>query len=650
MSSEQPVEQISWLRALLREGRRRNLEGPFRWLVIILAIGLTIFEVWLGGFGTLDPYQYTTIFYPIMLAIAFLYFSATEKAKGNKPTWLDIFFSLLALGIELYFFLNIEQYLQRIPLFNPLTPIETVIGIILVLLSLEVTRRVLGPTMTLLVLAFMGYTFFGDLLPGAYSHRHITLNHFLDNIIYTVNGLFGTPIAVAATYVFLFVLFGSLYTQAGGGDFFFKFAASIAGRSTGGPAKIAIISAGLFGMISGSPTSDVVTTGSVNIPMMKKVGFNPIFAGAVESAASTGGSILPPIMGSAAFLMAEFAGIPYRDIAVAAVLPALLYYLGIYLQIHFRAEKNGMMRMADEDVQDIWTVLKEGWIYIIPLVFLVYLIIRGFTPSYVAVMASGLVVLLSWFTPERRIGLRRLIEASEETVQRMIAVTVACAAAGMLIDGVMLTGLGTKFGALIFGMTGGSIFFTLLATAILCIILGMGMPVSSAYIITAVLAAPILIKLGLPTMSTHLFIVYYSCLSAITPPVAVAAYAASSIADANPIKIGLSASKMAFVGFILPFMFVYQPALILQAGIISIILAMITAIIGVIALASSVEGWIIGNALKNWERAIMMVMGLAMVYPGWISDLIGLVVFVMVLMPKVRNNRASLVNKQSEPL
>lgn len=634
MVSQSTEQQLNWLQAFLKEGNRRELKGIFRAVILGLSTILAIFEIWLGAFGTMDLYQYATVFYPLVLAAAFLLFSSTKRVKGYQPTWFDIIFALMALGIEIFFLFNVEGYLKRIPLFNPLTPMETAVGIATVLLTLEATRRTLGMTLTSIVLVILAYVAWGHNVPGAYSHRPIVLNHFLDDMVYTVNGIFGTPIGVAATYVFLFVMFGAFFTAAGGGDFFFRFAATISGRSAGGPAKIAVISAGMFGMISGSPTSDVLTTGSVNIPIMKKMGYKPVFAGGVEAASSTGGSILPPIMGSAAFLMAEYAGIEYGKIVIAATIPAILYYIGIFLQVHFRSKKQNMARLKEEEIPTIWSVFKEGWIYLIPLVFLVVGIMEGMTASNVAVWATAIVLVCSWFKPQYRIGFRSIVKILEEIIERMVPVTMACAAAGMLIDGIMLTGLASKFGTLIFSFTAGSIFLTLLATAVLCVIFGMGMPVSSAYILTAVLAAPLLINLGVPVMNAHLFIVYYSCLSAITPPVAVAAFSAASIADADPIKIGLNACKLAMVAFILPFIFVYEPGLLMQGSLWEIASNVAMATIGVFALAAAAEGWFKTN-MNVVERIVLFTAGLLMIVPGLVSDLIGLVLTVIIIGLKI---------------
>lgn len=630
MGSQKVEKEMGLFRAFFKEGNRRVLTGFFRKMILTMAIILTIFEVWLGAIGTMDLYQYTTVFYPLVLTAAFLQFSSTKRVKGQKPTWLDIFMAAMSLGIGVYFLMNIELYLKRIPLFNPLTPLEMAIGIATVLLTLEATRRTLGFTLTSVVLVILAYVFWGQYIPGAYSHRVIDYNHFLDDMVYTTNGVFGTPLGVAATYVFLFVLFGAFFTAAGGGEFFFRLAATISGRSVGGPAKITVITSGMFGMISGSPTADVLTTGSINIPTMKKMGYSPVFAGGVESAASTGGSILPPIMGSAAFLMSEYAGISYGAIVIAATVPALLYYLGIFLQVHFRSIKQNMPTLKEEEIPKISDVFKEGWIYLVPLVFLVIGIMNGMTASLAAVLATAIVIVCSWLKPEYRIGYKKLILVFEEVIERMVPVTMACAAAGILIDGIMLTGLASKFGTLIFSLTAGSLFLTLVATAVLCVIFGMGMPVSSAYILTAVLAAPLLINMDIPALNAHLFIVYYSCLSAITPPVAVAAFAASSIAQADPVKIGLNACKLAIVAFILPFIFVYDPGILLKGTWWDIASSIVLSVIGVIAIAAAVEGWYKAR-MNKLEQVILLVGGILLIAPGLVSDVIGLIITVTII-------------------
>jgi TRAP transporter 4TM/12TM fusion protein len=653
VNSQKVEKELGVFRAFFKEGNRRELKGFFRNLILTISIILCIFEVWLGAIGSMDLYQYTSVFYPLLLTAAFLQFSSTKRVKGQQPTWLDIFMAALSLGIGIYFLMNIDLYLTRIPLFNPLTPLELAVGIATVLLTLEATRRTLGFTLTSVVLVILAYVFWGQHIQGAYSHRLIDFNHFLDDMVFTVNGIFGTPLGVAATYVFLFVLFGAFFTAAGGGEFFFNLAATISGRSVGGPAKITVITSGMFGMISGSPTADVLTTGSINIPTMKKMGYSPVFAGGVESAASTGGSILPPIMGSAAFLMAEYAGISYGTIVIAATVPAILYYLGIFLQVHFRSTKENMPTLKEEEIPKVRDVITDGWVYLVPLVFLVIGIMNGMSASLAAVLATAIVIVCSWLKPAYRIGFKKLILIFEEVIERMVPVTMACAAAGMLIDGIMLTGLASKFGTLIFSVTTGNLILTLMATAALCIVLGMGMPVSSAYILTAVLAAPILINMNIPVMNAHLFIVYYSCLSAITPPVAVAAFAAASIAQADPVKIGLNACKLAIVAFILPFMFVYDPGILLQGNLWDIARSIVLSVIAVIAIAAAIEGWY-KTRMNKMERVVLFAGGLLLIVPGIFSDVIGLIITVTVISlnrikaKKVMNQR--LLEKETDDL
>lgn len=637
MTNEHTEAPGSGFKEWFREGALRRPQGLFRIVIIGFALALSIFEIWLGAIGNMDLFQYAAIFYPFVLGITFLLYSSRKNVRNDLPTWWDIIYSLLSFAIWIFFMVNTPEYLQRIPLFNELTSLETFVGIVLVVLTLEATRRTLGSSLTIIVLVFMAYTAFGHLIPGAYSHRLITLNHYLDDMVYTVNGIFGTTIGVAATYVFMFVLFGAFYTQAGGGDFFFKFAAMLSGRSVGGPAKVGVISAGMFGMISGSPTADVLTTGSVNIPIMKRIGYNPVYAGAVESAASAGGSIAPPIMGSAAFLMAEYAGIPYSDIMIAAIIPAVLYYMGIFLQVHFRSKKLNMPTM--DSVPKFKEVMKEGWMHLLPILFLIWGIEQGYTAPYVAILACALIIVMSWFNPQRRIGLRKIIEACEETLIRVIPVTLACAAAGMFIDEIMLTGLASKFGTMIFEFTFGDIFLSLVATAIMCIIFGMGLPTSTSYILTAALAAPLLINLGVSVMSAHLFIVYYSVLSCISPPVATACIAAGSIAQADPNKIGWAACKLALVAFIMPFMFVYQPGLLMEGTVGTILVAVLTSAIGIASLAAAVEGWLLKN-LNGFERLVIFAAGVMMIFPQAYMDIIGIIAASSVLVSKYLSRRA----------
>jgi TRAP transporter 4TM/12TM fusion protein len=415
----------------------------------------------------------------------------------------------------------------------------------------------------LLVLAFIAYNLWGHLIEGALGHGYISFNHFLDINIYTTDGLFGVPVRVAATYAFLFVMFGTFLERAGGGAFFFDLSAALTGRTPGGPAKVAVVSSALFGTMSGSPTADVVTTGSITIPMMKRLGYKPALAGGVEVAASTGGSILPPVMGSAAFIMAELTGIDYAAIVFAAILPAALYYLGIMTQVHLRSIGLGLRAMSAEETPSLGETLRTGWIYFIPLGVLVAALARGYSPTMVAAIATLSVIATSWLRPSVRLGPTAIYQALSETVVRMLGVTGACAAAGLVIGGITMTGLAAKFSTIVFDFAGDWMFLALVLSAGVTILLGLGMPTPSAYVLAAVLIGPTLVgDFGIPLLNAHMFLMYFAVMSAMTPPVAVAAYAAAAIAQANPLAIAAMAVRLAVVAFVMPFAFVYAPGLL----------------------------------------------------------------------------------------
>ncbi len=451
--------------------------------------------------------------------------------------------------------------MQRISLLFPLDDWHVLFGAIICVLTIELTRRTTGLGLTVIVLTFVVYNFFGHLLGGVISHGYIGYNHFLDIMVYTTDGIMGLPARVAATYAFMFVMFGTFLYYAKGSDFFYDFAAAISGRQTGGPAKVAVVSSGLYGMISGSPTSDVVTTGAITIPMMKRLGYRASVAAAIEVAASTGGSLMPPVMGSAAFIMAEYTGIDYVDIAKAALLPALLYYVGVFAQVHFRAHRLGLGALSKDQIPKLSATLRKGGLFIVPMAVLVWALIAGYTPTMVAVFGTLAVLAVAMLKTETRIGPVLIYRVLAETAMRMVPVAGACAAAGLVIAGLTMTGLSGKFAHLIYMVTGANVFPTLLLAAVLTILLGMGMPTPSAYILAAVLVGPLLGPMHIGLLPGHMFLLYFAVMSALTPPVAVAAYAASSIAEDNPLAIAGHAVKFALAALVVPFTFVYGPEL-----------------------------------------------------------------------------------------
>jgi TRAP transporter 4TM/12TM fusion protein len=517
-----------------------------------------------------------------MLVLVFSTIAAVSERPehdSDRVPFYDWAFVLGSICCGVYFAINADAIATRITLLDPLSMTDITFASLLIILCLEVCRRTVGLLLTGIVICFMIYNLYGHVLPAPFGHGYIGFEHFLDIMIFTTDGLFGTPLRVAATYVLLFVLFGTFLANAGGGEFFNNLAASVAGARVGGPAKIAVVSSGLYGTISGSPTSDVVTTGSITIPMMKKIGYPATVAGAVEVAASTGGSILPPVMGSAAFIMAEYTGISYLDIVVASTIPALLYYFSVYSQVHFTSVRLGLKGLDKSAVPPLSETMKNGGLFLVPLAAIVWALFEGYSPTFVALFGAVAVIAISFFRKQTRLSVTRIVETLAETGRRLAPVVGACTAAGFVIGGITMTGLAAKLSALVFLMTGDVVWLTLIVAAIMTIILGMGMPTVSSYILAAVLIGPLLIKLGIPEMSAHLFLLYYAVLSAITPPVAVAAFAAASIADDNPMKISFKGVQFAVGAFLLPFFFVMDPALLGEGSVAEIVWATLRAVL-----------------------------------------------------------------------
>jgi len=485
---------MSLLSMAFDTGYRRKLEGFTGRAGQFLAASVTAWVFYCATISRLDVLSITISFYAGMLAISFLYVAPTTRA--DKSPWaLDWILSGAALLIGAYFLWQSDVIAERITLFDPLTQFDILAGIGIIGLTIEAMRRSVGLGLTVIVLLFMAYNLIGHLIPGAFGHGYIEVSHFLDVSIYTTDGLFGVPLRVAGTYAFLFVLFGSIMERCRGSEFFFDLASGLTGRSAGGPAKIAVISSGLYGTISGSPTSDVVTTGAITIPIMKRLGYGATFAGAVEVAASTGGSLLPPVMGAAAFIMAEYTGIPYREIALAAIIPAILFYLPIYIQVHLRAVKTGLSGLDEDQIPPLSRTFRNGWLFIIPLIAISWSLLDGYTPSYSAIYGLVAVFAISLLRPSTRLGLNAIYETLALAAVRMIPVAGACAAAGLVIGGITMTGLASKFSFLVFVIAGDSLYLSVLVAAGVTLLLGLGMPTPSAYILAAVLISPVMYKL-----------------------------------------------------------------------------------------------------------------------------------------------------------
>lgn len=602
--------------SLLATGKRRSFDGPAKTAFTILCALFAAWVIYINLFVIADPLVQGILFVSAAYSLLFLGIGGSPTST-NKPTLIDWILSALSFAAGVYFFLHSQEIRDRISLLDEFTAAQLFFGSSLLALTLEATRRTTGLGLTTVVVLFLLYNQFGSALPPPFGHGVSSYSYLLDVLVFTMDGLFGVPVEVVASYVFLFVLFGTLLSKAGGGDFFFNLAASLTGKSPGGPAKVAIISSGLYGTMSGSPTSDVVATGSITIPIMRKLGYQRRFAGAVEVAASTGGSAMPPIMGSAAFIMAEYTDTPYRDIVVAAIIPALLYYFGVFMQVHFRSVRYKLQPYADA-VPPLARTLRSGWPYLIPIAVIIGILLAGYSPTFTAGAGILAVIVGSSLTKRTRMSLWSLIDGLAETTVRVLPVAGACAAAGLVIGGISMTGLGMKAASLILTVAANVDWLTLLIAAVVTIILGLGMPTPSAYILAAVLVGPALSKVGFPLLEGHMFLIYFAILSALTPPVAVAALAAAAIADEDPIRIALNAMRLAAVGFILPFAFLWNPAILGQGDSLSVAIACIGGLLAVLAFATVFE-WpkVPGGEAWLWPmRILLLASGIASLSPS----------------------------------
>lgn len=596
--------------SLVATGRRRSFEGTPARVQTILAAAFACWVIYANIVVISDPLVLGILFVSGILTLLFPTIGHSQNAP-RMPTVLDWALAALSFVSGVFFFVNAEVISDRITLLDEFTGPQFFFGTAILLLTLEATRRTTGAGLTGLVVLFLIYNWFGYLLPPPFGHGISDFSYLLDILVFTTDGVFGVPIQVVASYVFLFVLFGTLLSKAGGGDFFFNLASAATGNSRGGPAKVAVISSGLYGTMSGSPTSDVVATGSITIPIMKKLGYSPRFAGAVEVAASTGGSAMPPIMGSAAFILAEYTGTPYREVVYAALIPAMLYYVGVFLQVHLRAVRWNL-RPYDGEIPKLTRTFALGWPFIVPIAAIVGMLMVGFSPVMTA-GAGGLGVIVGTaLSSKTRMTLWQLVEGLGETTLRILPVAGACAAAGLVIGGLSMTGLGMKAANVIIELSGGGVGWTLLLAAVVTILLGLGMPTPSAYILAAVLVGPALVKVGLPMLESHMFLLYFAILSALTPPIAVAALAAAAIADEDPFAIAFDAVRLAAVGFLMPFVFLWNPAILGQGSGLDIALICVGGVVAACAISVAFE-WIekASVGLLAWPLRGVLILGAA---------------------------------------
>jgi TRAP transporter 4TM/12TM fusion protein len=622
MKSEVSEEELTKLLAMVdKESTFRKLTGYQFRIIYWIAVGWSCFQLYTALLGMYPAQIQRSVHLSFAFALVFLLYPFRTKSALNKLRVRDYLFAAFAVFIGMYLTINYTRLMETA---GDYTKVDMVVGIIGTLLTLEAARRVVGLPIMIIASSFLAYAYFGAYFPGFLTHRGYSIERIVSHMYFTTEGILGIPLGVSSTFIFLFILFGAFLEKTGIGKLFIDIADSIAGWAAGGPAKVAVITSALEGTISGSSVANTVGSGSFTIPMMKKLGYRPEFAGAVEAAASTGGQIMPPVMGAAAFLMAEFLGIPYIEIAKAAAIPACLYFLGIFIEVHFEAKRCGLKGMPWDQVPRFWTVLKERGHLFVPLIAIIYVLTEGFTPSLAALVGLGLSVVAGMLTKATRMSIPDIFNALEAGARGALGVAIACATAGIIVGVVTLTGLGLKMANGLIQLAGGNLLLTLFFTMIASLILGMGAPTTANYVITSTIAAPAVVMLGVPKLAAHLFVFYFGIIADITPPVALAAYAGAGIAKADPFKTGVTATKLAIGAFIVPYIFVYNPAMVL-IGTTPFLLTqnLITACGGMFGLGAAMIGFCL--APMNWaERIWFGVAGLMLIHPGTLTDFIGI--------------------------
>lgn len=635
---ELSAEQKKLLREYDKEYSVRTLSSPVvSRLFYAACILVSLYHFVTSLIGTPVVLEHRSLHVGMILALTFLMYPFGRKSNYKNVSWYDWLLVILSCCVPLYIWTDYMGVVERagMPDTNDL-----IMASLLVILVLEATRRVSGWALPILSLLFIAYGLFGRDMPGIFAHRGYTWlqlsNHFFAN----TEGIFGTSVSVAASYIFLFILFGTVMSKSGMGAFFNDLAMALAGHTKGGPAKVAVISSGLLGSINGSAVANVVTTGAFTIPLMRKTGYSKEFAGAVEASASVGGQVLPPVMGAAAFIMAEILGMSYSTIIIHAAIPALLYYLGIIIQVHLRADKTGLHGLSKENLPRIWAVLRDKGHLLIPIFLLLFLLLfSGTTVIFSAVITILATILVAALRKETRMSLRDICDAFAEGAQQTVSVAMACACVGIIVGVISKTGFGLTMANSIIALGDQSLFLTLLFTMVTCMILGMGVPSIPAYIITATIAAPALAKLGIPAVAAHLFAFYYAMFANITPPVALASFAAAGISGGDHMKTGIQAVKLAIAGFIVPFMFVYSPQLLLiDTDILEGLRVMAGACIGVFMICVAIEGHLF-TKVPMFLRLLAFGCAFLLIHHDPLTDMAGSVGLLLLLAVQLYSNK-----------
>ena len=624
------------------EARFRALTGWQGKMVALLAVAMSCFHFYTSGFGLLLAQKQGAVHLAFTLALVFLLYPASSKqSKTSGIPFYDFILAGLGVASAMYLVVFFNDLVTRAGL--P-TTVDLVMGFVLIATLLEATRRISNPVLPCLAVVALLYCYFGRYMPQMLAHRGFSVARIVNHMYLGTEGIFGTPLEVSSTFVFMFILFGSVLEKTGLGRFIIDLSMALAGWSTGGPAKVAIVSSGLMGTVSGSSVANVCTTGMFTIPLMKSVGYEPHFAGAVEAVASTGGQIMPPVMGAGAFIMAQFLGVPYIEVAIAAVVPALLYYFAVMVQVHFEASRLGLKGIPWSQLPPLLPLMKSKGFLLIPLIAIIYFLLAGYTPLKAAFNGILVSFVLSWLNKETRLTPARIFEAFQSGARGAIGVACACATVGMVVGMGTLTGLALRIAGAIVSAAGGSKILTLVFTMCASILLGTGLPTTANFIVTSTMAAPALFQLGVPAKAAYMFVFYFGIAADLTPPVALAAYAGSGIAGSDPMKTGMTAFKLALAGFLVPYIYVYSPMLLfIDVVPLEMVQAICTALIGVFLLAMFTIGFF--KAPMAWYMRILAFAGaLGLLIPGTASDLAGLAVLVVIYAVQVAKAKKLAAN------
>jgi TRAP transporter 4TM/12TM fusion protein len=616
--SEEEAEKV--LEKADAESRFRKYTGKWATAITVIAVAMSLFHLYTSGFGTLMAMKQRSVHLAFLVLLTFLLYPGSKRAPRERPSVVDYAWLALSLSSSLYILFAFDAFSIR----GTAVMSDYVMGTILTVCILEATRRTVGKELMILSIIFLAYGYWGEYIPGVLGHTGFTFRRIVYQLFLSSEGIFGISLGVSSTYIFLFILFGAFLTETGMGRFIKDLAMSLAGRTIGGEAKVSIVASGLMGMINGSAVGNVAATGTFTIPLMTGAGFKPVFSAAVVAVAGTGGMIMPPVMGAASFIMAEFLGVHYAKIMLAAAIPAVLYYLAEYAVIHIEAVKLGMKPIPREEIIPITKVMRERGHLLVPIIVIVYLLLIGRTPLYAAFYGIIASVAVSFITKETRLTWKTFLKAMESGARQSVGVGIACAVVGNIIGITNLTGLGLVLGDNIVSLAGGSILITTFLTMIVCVILGMGLPTTACYIVTATIAAPALVKLGVNPLAAHMFAYYFACLSNLTPPVAIASYGAAGLSGQSPSAVGWTGFRISLAGFLIPFTFIYNPDLLLVGGnYFSIALSTVTSLVGVVALAASLQNYLY-VPMNILQRLGMFIGSILLIFPGMATDAAGI--------------------------